>query len=284
MSFYNIFPKSLSRKNVWCKNAGDSGAANERVRKTASCRGSLTIEASLGLTVFLLFLISLCWLFLVMGLELHVQRALEQVGNEAAQYSYVGDVRRELLRLRLVSLAGEDYLERSPVVDGGRGLSLAGSHVMADGREIRLVVTYRVAFPASILGVDSVVIRQQCCRYGWVGDRFPAGEGEGGTDEKMVYVTESGEVFHCSLSCTYLRLSLRAVPAAALPELRNRGGGKYYPCERCRPTGNEEIVYITDTGTRFHREADCSAVTRNVRPIPVSQAKGMKPCSRCGGR
>jgi len=218
-----------------------------------------------------------------MGLELHIQRALEQVGNEAAQYSYVGDVRPELLRLRLVSLVGEDYLERSPVVDGKRGLSLAGSRILTDGREIHLAVTYRIAFPASILGVDSVAVCQRCCRYGWVGDRLSTGEGEAGPGDEVVYVTETGEVFHRSLSCTYLRPSLRSVPAAAVPGLRNQSGGKYYPCERCRPSGSEEIVYITDTGNRFHGKADCSAVSRNVRSIPVSRTNGMRPCSRCGG-
>ncbi|MBQ9165729.1 MAG: hypothetical protein IJX71_02190, partial [Oscillospiraceae bacterium] len=63
-----------------------------RPAESSGClSASLTIEAALGLTLFLVFAVSLSQLFLVMQLQLRMQKALEQVGNEAAQYAYFSD-------------------------------------------------------------------------------------------------------------------------------------------------------------------------------------------------
>ena len=75
-----------------------------------------------------------------MQLQIKVQRALEQLNNEAAQYSYVSsqltlwesesrllseledylltELGKEALRLRFIAIAGEEYLDQS-VLSGG---------------------------------------------------------------------------------------------------------------------------------------------------------------------
>lgn len=253
--FYNT--RSLIKSRTYRVKGGH--LRKERVWKIPSfCRGfrgSLTIEASLGLTLFLLFMTSLCQLFLVMQLQLRIQRALEQINNEAAQYCYLSsqvalwdsdsrllseiedyllaEVSEEALRMRFISVIGEEALAHS-VLEGGSGsLSFDGSSILLDEHRIRLTVSYRIRLPVAALGINSFTVRQQSYRYGWLGDADPMKKVE--NDEQMVYVTKTGQVYHLTLSCTYLNLSVRSVSMSQVEDLRNDSGAKYYACERCRP-------------------------------------------------
>ena len=101
--------------------------------------------------------------------------------------------------------------------------------------------------------------------------------------EKMVYVTETGTVFHRSLGCSYLNLSVTHISSVQLASQRNRYGEKYEPCERCAASGiPAALVYITAKGDRYHNSSSCSGLKRSVRMIKESEAAGLPPCSRCG--
>ncbi len=264
--------------------------------------GSMTIEASLCLTVFLVFMISLCQLFLVMQLQLRMQKALEQVGSEVAQYSYLNsqirlwesesqlleewkeyllaELSEEAIRIRFVEVLGPEVLEHSVLADGARGISFEESRLLREHHRLRLVVSYPIRLPVRLLGMGDITLRQQCYRYAKMGDVDPMKKVE--TAEKMVYVTKNRQVYHLTLSCTYLNLSIRSVSMSQVPDLRNDSGGKYYACERCEPTGREDAVYLTEDGDRFHDEWDCAGLRRYITSVPISQVEGLRPCSRCG--
>ena len=263
---------------------------------------SMTIEASLSLTLFLVFMISLCQLFLVMQLQLKIQKALEQVGNEAAQYSYITsqvplwdsqsqliqkirdylmtELSEEALRICFIDAVGQQVLEDSMVVDGIRGISLKESQLLEEKGVLKLVVTYRIRLPLTLLGMKDVTLRQQCYRYGLLGDQEPEKKQEAA--ETMVYVTKYGQVYHVTLNCTHLNLSVRSVSMIQIEELRNDNGERYFPCELCRPTGREDAVYLTKEGDRYHDELNCGGIRRHITAIPVSQIGELRPCSRCG--
>lgn len=268
-------------------------------------QASMTIEAALGLTFFLLFIVSVCQLFLVMELQLHMQRALEQTGNEAAGYSYVSsqipiwesesqlisrieeylltELNEEALRLRLASMLAGDGLVESLVEGGANGVSLAGSSLRNNDHRIRLALSYRVRLPVTLMGFPSIELHQQSYRYAWLGDAEPeAKEGQDGQEEPMVYVTQNSQVYHLTASCTHLRLSVREVAAGSVEALRNDNGAKYYACELCHPDGTEAALYITGDGNRYHGSRECGGIRRNVTAIPLSQVEGRRPCSRCG--
>jgi hypothetical protein len=47
------------------------------------------------------------------------------------------------------------------------------------------------------------------------------------------------------------------------------------------PHGRETIVYVTKTGTKYHRDG-CQYLRQSKIPMPLSQAAQMyEPCSRC---
>ena len=101
--------------------------------------------------------------------------------------------------------------------------------------------------------------------------------------ERMVYVTETGTVFHRSLGCSHLNLSVTHISGAELATRRNKNGGKYYPCEICASSGiPAALVYVTAKGDRYHNSPGCSGLKRSVRMIKESEAAGLPPCSRCG--
>ena len=104
-------------------------------------------------------------------------------------------------------------------------------------------------------------------------------------DNELVYVTETGIVYHRNYQCTYLEPSVRSVAKTQLGELRNSSGGIYHLCERCGwMPGNDGNCYVTDYGDRYHTSLSCSGLKRKVYTVPLSEVKGKGACSKCGGK
>lgn len=102
--------------------------------------------------------------------------------------------------------------------------------------------------------------------------------------QPMVYVTESGSVYHRKLGCSYLNLSVQQISGSSVKALKNAYGEKYQACELCsrgqEPAG---VVYITKKSNRFHNRESCSALKRSVRMVKETEVSGeMSACGRCG--
>ncbi len=124
--------------------------------------------------------------------------------------------------------------------------------------------------------------------HAWTGKEYVNEEGQAGGEEKekepMVYVTENGSVYHKDIGCSYLDLSISHVSKNAAEGLRNHYGEKYSPCETCGKGQDQGgMVYITETGNRYHTLESCSGLKRTVRMEKQSHVSGkMHACSRCG--
>ncbi len=112
----------------------------------------------------------------------------------------------------------------------------------------------------------------------------PKKEGEEAADaeSEKVYVTESGSVYHRSLTCSHLSVKAEAIDISELNERRNRDGKKYGLCSHCSDATRGNKVFITAYGTKYHLCADCRSLKRNVKEVSLEEVKGMKPCSVCG--
>lgn len=109
-------------------------------------------------------------------------------------------------------------------------------------------------------------------------------EGSGG---EKVYVAENGMVYHRDRECTYLRTKIRAVDVQDTWGLRNQSGGKYYPCETCCDSIEQEksaTVYIAGYGERYHIYSSCPRLKRSVRQVYLFEVGSLAPCSKCGGK
>ena len=116
----------------------------------------------------------------------------------------------------------------------------------------------------------------------WTG--YEAG-GVGEEDDQIVYVTDTGVVYHKNPHCTHLDLSIHAAASSELNSLRNENGGKYHACEKCvHGSSMGGSVYITDQGDRYHNSLTCSGLKRTVYTARISEVPGKRACSKCGGK
>ena len=143
---------------------------------------------------------------------------------------------------------------------------------------IDLVITYRMEPAADIFGIGNYAAVNRLRLHPWTG--YEGGAFSEEEDDRIVYITETGEVYHLSRSCSHLNLSIHEVSADSLESLRNSSGGKYKPCENCK--GEGENVYITDDGDRYHSSLSCSGLKRTIIEIKYSEVGDRRACSGCG--
>ena len=118
----------------------------------------------------------------------------------------------------------------------------------------------------------------------FTGRYYSEAETDNAEDNRIVFVTKTGEVYHTSNICSHISLSVREVDYTLVNSLRNKGGAKYYPCEYCAKGDLTGMVYITDEGNRIHKDKNCSGIKRSVNTMKKADAEaaGYRPCTRCG--
>ena len=153
------------------------------------------------------------------------------------------------------------------------------------GEEITLPDAYAYEAVGGLVPLPKIWTYNRVRIHTWTGTEHKTAAGtDGGKEpEQMVYMTDAGEVFHKSLSCSYLNLSVTQVSGSRVSSLRNDYGEKYYPCESCSKGKKAAgAVFITEKGNRYHNRKDCSGLKRTVRLVRESETKGLHACSRCG--
>lgn len=180
-----------------------------------------------------------------------------------------------------------DFIENSCIKGGMGGISTYLSAFMEEDDMIDIIVTYRVKLPLPFLKLEELQLLQRVRMRGWTGYTPKLEDSkdysEEDTDEDVVYITETGTVYHVSKNCSHLKLSTHKALLEELKELRNDSGGKYQECHLCKSDtkNSQAYVYITDTGDRYHLKLDCSGLKRTVTSIPISEVGSRTKCKRC---
>lgn len=268
----------------------DAGT-DERILSAAS----MTLEAALVLPLFLFFMVNILFIFQMLGAQSHLMAAAHMTGNDIVKSASVKGMADAGALGTVLSyayipagmqkhLAGS--LDHSGAVKGGLGgLDYTDCKVMLSDDIVDLRVRWKAVPYISAYGLG--YSKNMSVRYysrGFTGFDAAGTGHDSDTDEPYVFITPNGTVYHLSRGCPYLSPSVRSIGAAALSSARNESGGKYYPCSSCRAaSGSSSVYYITDYGDRYHRSASCSALKRDVRCVPLSQAGGRGRCSKCGG-
>ncbi len=168
------------------------------------------------------------------------------------------------------------------VKDSGVSVTFFESHLMEENDEIDLVANYTITPPFSIIGLGRYHFRQRVHTRAFTGvERRDSSD----TDDTIVYITETGRVYHRSLECTYLKLSISQVKYGDLEDMRNSGGGIYKACEKCsegKSLGDGDDVWVTNYGDRYHTSRACSGLKRTISEVPLSEVGDRAPCSKCG--
>lgn len=281
------------------------------------CSGSLTVEATLIVWPFVLFILSFLYLIQIFTIQEHIQSGITRIGLDLAELSYiyedfnsseetgsvtslVGDIDTEIGLSDLISSSinsgmlkpysrkyiNEDKINHSQVLNGFEGLSFNESSVLNGDEFIDIIVNYRIRLPIILFALDDMVMVQRVRLRSWTGVQINSNYSvnEDSNEDAIVYVTKTGSVYHINRSCSHIKLSIRSV--IGIPShLRNDNGGKYYPCEKCckEDKGITSTYYITTDGTRYHSISDCSKIKRTVSEATLSSVTDSKtPCKRCG--
>lgn len=194
------------------------------------------------------------------------EMAVECADGHATELSGIRDTIKEIL-------SDEDA---GYIRNGTEGIDMSGS-VLDDPEYRKLIIKCDLIPFGRVFGALSVPFERKCLVHVWNGygrGYYP--------DDDYVFITQDSEVYHRDRNCTHIRLSIRETDPDSLPDLRNEYGSRYRPCEFCHSRLSDVKLYITSDGDRYHNTITCSALKRTVRAIRMSEAKGRRPCSRCG--
>ena len=256
---------------------------------TKEIDAGMTVEAAVVLPLMLHFLLNLSCAIELMRLHGNLQLALWEVGSRLAVYGYaLGDSDVASLFTgfyiwdQVIEYAGKDYLDNSPLRNGSQSISLWESNIFSSKDELDVIVTYSVTPWSGLAAFSSFRMANRYYAHIWNGYEIPDDPEQSEQELDIVYITESGVVYHEDRNCTYLMLSIREVPRHVAENDVNQWGKKYSPCEKCKPNATNLMLYITDEGERYHADRNCSGLKRTVFSVPRSSAAGYRACSRCG--
>lgn len=207
-------------------------------------KASLAVETALVLPIFFLGIVSMISFMDIYRIQTEHLTALCQRAKEAGMYAYAVE---------------------------GTGIN-----------EITLPDVYAYTPVSGLISLPKIWMYNTVKVHAWTGSEYEAFQ-DTEEIEAMVYITESGTVFHRSLGCSYLNLSVTQVSGSAVKTMKNDYGEKYQACSVCslgqEPAG---LVYITEKGNCYHNQSTCSGLKRSVRMVKESEVAGRSPCSRCG--
>ncbi len=270
------------------------------INKKCALQAGMTLEAAIVLPLFLYFFMNLLWVIEIYRLHSTLQTALRETGFQLAVYGYAYDAIMDeeedkgleaiveniafselYIRNKVEKLAGEKYLQNSPLTYGKAGLCYLETSVMQQDDIIDLTVGYLVSPFIEVVGFLRSGLYTRYYGRAWTGYDVQTGKE---TAEKIwVYVAENGIVYHAERECTYISLSIKEVASFNVPQMHNEYGEHYRACELCVTGNGGTVCYVTDCGDCYHQSKNCSGLSRYLYQISYEEAEHKyKKCSRCG--
>lgn len=241
-------------------------------------KASMTVEASLVLPIFLFAALSILSFNKLILYEEQVQWALARVAREAS-VEYAAMDKSFVISPAYLTGKMNLYLKGDEL-----SVSMMRSKFEPETDEMDLIADFEVEAPFPIVFKRNFHFTEQIHTRAFTGVKTRR-DGADGDKDTVVYVTKTGNVYHRSLSCTYLKLHISQVRYGELAHLRSESGGKYYECGSCCQGvsfGAGDNVFICSYGDRFHSCRTCRNLKRSIREVPLSEAAGRLPCSKCG--
>lgn len=270
--------------------------------RRAFLSASLTLEAALGLSLFIFAAVCMLLPMRIMNTERKLQAAMESMGEEFSRYAYIkhavehskplsaagtGDFAKAFCK-HLVTGAAQGYgmvqLKDHTDTRALEHMSMARTRIQEEGEMIHLVLDYEIRLPFPVPGLPSLQRTAVCSRRAWVGLAGKTYDADGNrTDDpdETVYIGKNSTRYHRSRECHYLSNQLKTVPLASMEDHRNQSGSRYSPCAVCGSQAGT-YVYIMPSGKSYHSSAVCRAILAYVKAVPLSQVEHLGACSYCG--
>ncbi len=291
------------------KNSSHASSTEGRYQKA-----SLSVEAAFVLPIFLYFMIAFLYYIQLFTVQEQIQAAITKMGLNLSKTAYVfqdfpsiedivsfdfsifgkeydlglDELADHITSDGILKQYAKKYLDTAEInqscIKGGfDGISFYGSSLLGGSDIIDIVVSYKVEIPVKIFIIKEMNMIQRVRLRGWTGYKVAAAyQTQEENKATIVYVTNTGSVYHKTNNCSHIKLSVKAV--SGIPTgLRNDSGAKYYPCEACCDANLIRLAtyYITSDGTRYHSIRECSKIKRSVRELKITEVGTRTPCKRC---
>lgn len=280
-----------------------------RKRAYLFASGSITIEVTIALSVFMMFMLFMQSFMIVINSYMQMQISVNNVATEVANNKYYlqvadkiaeknkvwTDIKKEVesklnnieyidkdlgeelknttdilyLYQRLMGEMGERIL--TDQICDIKNLRLGSSSI--ENNIVDMVVEYSIKIPFINKYLS---IAQRSRVRDWTGEDISI-------NKKEVYITEHGTVYHESRECSHLIVKISKANYSQVDELRNSNNGKYTKCLLCVKEKLQDTtrIFITEDGEKYHVDLKCSGIKRNLIAVDISQVGDRELCSRC---
>lgn len=251
-------------------------------------QGSMTVEASLVIPLFLFFFLQMCGFMEMLRLHSNLEYGLWKAGKTLMLYGAAGEVAEDIPEVAVSYLyvnsvlqgaLGQEYLDNSSLALGRAGLNFLESDIITEEDEVNLTLTYQVRPKGQLLPFPYVRLSNRFYGRAWTGYNVASEE----IEVKVAYVTKYGEVWHSTRECSHLQLTVRKIVATKLRDASNKWGQRYEKCSFCVKGAMPGQLYITEEGDCYHYEDSCLGLTRHVEMIGWDEREKYRACSRCAG-
>ena len=277
-----IFEKGILTAMKKYTHKSRSQMSSERVSAPGTKNGSVTVEASFGIPLFLLAAVCLIWMIEVRSIRISVANASLNAAKSAAEDTAVIPVLNTIrLKSDIVELIGEDRIARSIIRGGSSGISCWKSYVSPFTGDMEVTVEYDIRLPVPMFGSPGAEQKETFTISAWTAAAAAAGK--------------PGKTPGSSMSRTTGRsiTKIRIVHTLSFPSVSFRrtdwtpcamyGGSRYHACDKCVFGQAMTGVYVTEDGTKYHNSLSCSGLKRTVHAVEKSELAGLGGCSRCSG-
>lgn len=269
--------------------------------KNRKLKGFYTYEAAVTLPIFVFSALVFLLLFRALSYEWGVIESAydaaghmalygngsmygdtDTVGEEGADEEMSVPVNRISLHVNCDARIRKNGVSRKYVKNGLGMLNFAATEVGDRDLDVKITSMMPLLEGKKIFGREGYLLGNRVCVRRWNGFDPAEGDSASGDGEgEIVYVTETGEVYHDSMECTYLTLSIHTIEASGIGSVRSESGHIYHPCEECG-SGISGVCYYTDYGERAHSSLTCSKLKRTVIPVSRKEAEETyRHCSKC---
>lgn len=270
------------------------------------CRGSLTIEAALSLSLFLLMASAMLQPLLWLDRQRKVQTAAECIGGQLAQYAYIEkflsgepgimedleiedeDLGTGYFKEAAASLWLLGKIQKEAQADSVR---ISTAQVPDETGNICFELEYKERIPFLPVLNREITMNAAVKKRAWIGLSGKLGgktadRWENKSEEDVtVYVGATMGRYHWFQDCHYISNQYQSISFARIKEEKNIFGRKYTACASCTKNGaSDGSVYITSGGSHYHMIQDCPAMTAYVRAVPLKEVEYLGACSYCSRR
>ena len=211
----------------------------------SNMEGSMTVEASIAIPVFLFAMINLLSVILLFGEYSSNLADMHRKAKELSVHAHILEDNQNV---------GDDWI------------------VLTKIQPLEPIIP--------VMGFSKAKTIVNCRIRKWTGyDVINAVTGD--SEEEWVYITPTGGSYHRNHNCSYLNPKIMSAVSSQIGQYRNNDGEIYRQCESCKDSTLTGICFYTEYGNHYHSTLKCSGLKRTIISVPLTEVGNRDLCNKC---